>query len=168
MFMDSSSSKEEPVDELLNAKRNQPSAEERIRMCIEAMEKRGLNPGQVFEVAFFENVLMVKHHETQFSFLMIGVCFKLETVYGRPLTAASHQGKAWHIRPSREHVDVMQKRRRRVRSGLIRNCLLAQVTKVEELTDDEKRKLESEKNHSSFDLAALIRADNDKRKNLGI
>lgn len=166
--MDSSSSEKDPVDGLLKAKRNQPSAEERIKMCIEAMEKRGLNPGQVFEVAFFENVLMVKHHEAQFSFLMISVCFRLETIYGRPLTAASHHGKAWHIRPSREHVNVMEKRRRRVRGGLIRNCLLAQVTKLEELTEDEKRKLESEKNHSAWELSALIRAANEKRKNLGI
>jgi hypothetical protein len=156
--------------EFLRARQNQPAFSVRVENCIKEMQKRGLDPGRIFELRFFETVFMLDRAKNQaaFAFLMISVSFKLETVHGRVLTAASHQGRAWHLRLSREHSAVMQKRRGRLRNGLSRNCLLADATRKNELTDDEKRQLETEKNHSAYELMLLIRADQEAKKQIRI
>lgn len=110
--------------------------------ALEDMRETGLHHGQVFEAEYFEKQLKCERHEMKFGLAISEIRRELEKD-GYYLSGRGQKGNQFVILPPESNADVMAQYQRAAVDALRRGVILGTNTRLDSLTDSDRKRHES-------------------------
>ena len=112
------------------------------RSTAEEMIEAGVNHGQTFDAQFFKEHLACEPDTIEFSMGISNIRRELEKK-GFYLSGQGGKGERWTILPPQDHADVMQRYSAAALDALKRGVILGTNTRLDLLSDSDRRRHES-------------------------
>jgi hypothetical protein len=125
--------------------------------CIDEMRKQGIAYGQTFHAEFFETHLRTKRDSITFGLSISEIRRELEKD-GYYLSGRGGKGDQWQILPPESNSNVMECYQRAAVDALKRGVILGTATRLDTLSEDQRRKHEAVLQRLAIRAALVSRA----------
>lgn len=125
--------------------------------CLDKMRTDGISHGQVFTAEFFEKELRCQRTEMRFGLAIADIRRELETD-GFYLTGRGQGGNQFVILPPSNNADVILQYNRRALDVTKRGLNLGSATRLDMLTESERRRLDGIVERTAVKCALLQRS----------